>query len=204
MSRKTPVILLLLLLLALPCPPLLAAEAAAEHGEAGGLTELIFKWLNFLVVFGGGGYFAARPLRAWFAGQRQAIRGEISEAQRHREESRQRLAEMEQRLAGLEQEIEILRRQSAQDAIAERRRVQEAARRETERVLATAKAEIDSAGRAARLELRAYAARLAVSLAEQRLRERLTPQAHAALFDASLRQIAAPAARRPAGGAERT
>ena len=59
-------------------------------------------------------------------------------------------------------------------------------------MLATTRAEIESASRGARLELRAYAARLAVTLAEQRIQQQLTPLTHAALFEASLGHIAAP------------
>lgn len=187
--------LALLLMLALLALPALAAPAAEEgseeHAAEGGAAELVFKWLNFLVVFGGGAYFGAGFLKKEFARMRQGIQSQIGEARRQREESQQRLAEIEQRLAGLEQEIESLRREAAESAAAERRRIEEAARRESERVLATTRAEIDSAGRAARMELRAYAARLAISLAEQRLRQQLTPQVHTALFEASLRHIAA-------------
>lgn len=185
---------LLLVLLVAPALLAVAAETPAEHGQSAGErgsgnTELIFKWLNFLLVFGGGGYFAAGPFRKWVVTERRAISDQIAEAQHQREESRRRLGEIEQRLAGLAQEVEALRREARENAAAEQVRLREAARRESERVLATARAEIDSAGRAARTELRAYAARLAVTLAEQRLRQQLTPQLHAALFQASVTQL---------------
>ena len=199
MKTRLTLTLLLVLLLAPAALLAIAAETPAEHGESAGEhgagnTELIFKWLNFFLVFGGGGYFAAGPFRKWIAGERRAISDQIAEAQHQREESRRRLAEIEQKLAGLAQEIEALRREARENAAAEQVRLREAARRESERVLATARAEIDSAGRAARIELRAYAARLAVTLAEQRLRQQLTPQLHAALFQASVARLAPPTA----------
>jgi F-type H+-transporting ATPase subunit b len=172
----------------------MAAEEAhgeeAEHGE-GGSGELIFRWINFFIVFGGGGYFAAGPFRRWVAAQRQAIQERIAEAQAERRQAEERLAQIEQRLAGLEQEIKALQEEAVENAAAERQRIEDAARREAERIVATAGMEIDSAGQAARLELRAYAARLAVTLAEQRIQERLTPEIHAALFEASLRELRA-------------
>lgn len=185
---------LLLLLLIAPALLAVAAESGGEHGESSGepssgTTELVFKWLNFLLVFGGGGYIAAGPFRRAMAAERKAIRDQIADAQRQREESRRRLTEIEQRLKGLSEEIEALRREARDNAAAEQVRLREAAMRESERALATARAEIDSAGRAARLELRAYAARLAVTLAEERLRQQLTPQLHAALFQASVAQL---------------
>ena len=86
--------LLLLLLVLLVCLPVLAAE-----GEDGNNSELIFKWINFLVVFGGGAYFARTPLKRKFAEIRQGIRTEIDQARQQRESSQQRLPGIEQRLS---------------------------------------------------------------------------------------------------------
>lgn len=186
--RRSAAALLLALLVLAP----VASAVAAEEGEhaAGGITpELVFKWLNFALVFGAGGYFALPWLKKQFAGQREAIRAAIADARRAREESQARLREVEARLARLEQEVEGLRREAAENAVAEKLRIRETAQREAERILATARAEMDSVTRAARLELRAYAARLAVSLAEQQIRQRLTPQTHAALFQAFAGQL---------------
>lgn len=201
--RRLAVLLLLAVGLAALVLPALATAAEQTHGEeaehgGGGSRELIFKWINFFVVFGGGGYFAVRPFRRWVAGQRQAIRDGIAEAQAEKRQAEERLTQIEQRLAGLEEEIKALRREAIEDAGAERNRIAETARREAERILATTGMEIDSAGRAARLELRAYAARLAVTLAERRIQERLTPKVHAVLFQASLSELpAAESERRP-------
>jgi F-type H+-transporting ATPase subunit b len=195
MNRRRLAILLLAVGLAALVLPVLAPAAEETHGEeaehGGGSGELIFKWINFFIVFGGGGYFAVRPFRRWVAGQRQAIKDRIAEAQAEKRQAEERLAQIEQRLAGLEEEIAALRREAVEDAAAERGRIAETARREAERILATTGMEIDSAGRAARLELRAYAARLAVTLAEQRIQERLTPKVHAVLFEASLSELRA-------------
>jgi F-type H+-transporting ATPase subunit b len=166
------------------------AEHEAEPVEAP-VSELIFRWINFFVVFGVGGYFLAGPLRRWAAGQRRSIQEQIAEARREREKAQKELEEIERRLEGLEQEIAALRREASDNAAAETQRVHQAAEREGARILATTGAEIDSASRAARLELRAYAARLAVALAEQRIQQQLSPQAHATLFEASLRELAA-------------
>lgn len=152
-------------------------------------SETVFKWLNFVLVFGVGGYLAAPYLRRWAAGQRKVIQDQIAEGHRQHEEAQKKLAQIEARLAGLENEIAALRREAKVNAEAEQQRIREGARREAERILSTTTAEIESAGRAARLELRAYAAHLAVSLAEQRLRQQLSPQLQAALFDASLQEL---------------
>lgn len=186
--------LLLVILLAAPLATLRAAEGSG--GEQANGSGTIFKWLNFVLVFGALGYFLRKPLKQAFADQRAAIRGAIEEARQARAHSQQRLAEVEARLARLEQEVEALRQEAGVNAAAEKQRIQEAARREADRILATTRAEIDSTTRAARLELRAYSARLAVSLAEQRLRQQLTPDLHAALFQRFVGGLAAAGAER--------
>ena len=56
---------------------------------------------------------------------------------------------------------------------AERERLRQAVTREAEKILELARAEIDAATRAAKLELKIYAARQAVDLAEAMIRQRL-------------------------------
>lgn len=155
----------------------------AEH------AELVFKWINFALLFGVLVYFLHKPLRRYFAGQRQAIQGALAEARKLHEEAQRRLAEIEQRLTRLEEEIAAMREHAAADIVAEQQRIQAIAERESERILATARAEIDSATRAARLELKAYVARLALTQAEARIRQQLTPAMHTALFEAFLRNF---------------
>lgn len=168
-----------LLILAVTAP-----AGAAQAGHDADLAELVFKWINLALLFGVLVYFLRKPLSRYFAGQRQAIQGAIVESRKLRQEAQRRLAEIEQRLARLEEEIEAVRKHAAADIAAEQRRIRETAERESERILATARAEIDSATRAARLELKAYIARLAMTLAEAKIRQQLTPATHAALFEA--------------------
>ena len=176
------------LLVALAAIPALAAESGDDHG--GDTLTTIFKWINFLTVFGALGWLLRKPMREFFTGQRAAIQAAINEGKLARQQAEQRVAEIEKKLANLGQEVEALRQEASEHAAAEQKRIREAARHEAERLLATAQAEIESTARAARLELRAYAARLAVNLAEQRIRQQLTPEAHTSLFDSFVRGLA--------------
>jgi len=189
MKRVTVVFLLV----ALVAPPALAAEGGSEEHGGDTLTT-VFKWINFLTVFGALGWLLRKPMRDFFTGERAAIQAAINEGREASRQAEQRMAEIEQRLGRLDQEVEALRQEAAANAAAEQQRIREAARREAERILATARAEIESTSRAARLELRAYAARLAVNLAEQRIQQRLTAETHAALFDTFVRGLASPQA----------
>lgn len=161
---------------------LLPACVAHTAEPEGASHELLFKWFNFILLVGALAYFAHKPFRRYVAGRRRAIQAGIEESRQLRARADQQVNEINQRLARLEETVSTMRRQAAAEAAAEEHRIREAAEREAERIRLTAQAEIASTLRAGRLELKAYAARLAVNLAEERMRRRLDPDAHAALF----------------------
>lgn len=169
-------------LLALFLAVLLSAGLLHAAEAEGGWQETLFKWLNFALLFGALIYLARKPLHRYFAGQRRALQGAIEESRRLRERAERQRNEIEQRMARLGEEVTVMRQQAAADAAAEQRRIHDTAEHEAERVRATARAEIDSVVRACRLELKAYTARLAIGLAEQKIRQELTPETHGALF----------------------
>lgn len=166
------------------------ASPEGEHHPASGLREAVFKWINFLALFGLLGYLLRKPMSQFFAGRTRAILHGLEEGRRANEEAAQRLREIEDRLGRVEWEIAELRKTAAGEADVERNRLRVAARAETERIFAMAQQEIRALAKAARAELKSYAAGLAVELAEQRIRARLTPERQAALlrgYAASLR-----------------
>jgi F-type H+-transporting ATPase subunit b len=75
-----------------------------------------------------------------------------------------------------------LRANAAKEAAAEVERLRAAAQSDTQKIASAAKAEIVAAERAARLELKALAANLAIDGAESLLTKQLTPQAQESLI----------------------
>jgi F-type H+-transporting ATPase subunit b len=142
----------------------------------------VFRWLNFVLVFGGGGYLLARKAPAVFRARAEAIASRIAEANRLREEAERRLHEAGEKLRNLEQEVAQLRAAARQDAAAEAERIRALARDEAQKIAGAAQFEVEATERAARIELRAAAARLAVERAEALLRRQMTAQAEAGLF----------------------
>jgi len=170
-----------------------AKPAAGGHDESGGDPHAEFKYspsvkklaeitgmevttaywvsviVNFLVVVGLLFVFLKSPIAAFFRERTDAIQNSIEEARRASEEAGARLAQIEGRLSRLDAEVAELRHASETDAAAEDKRQQDAAREDAARIVRTAEQEIDAAARLARRELRAYAAELAVSLAEKKI-----------------------------------
>jgi F-type H+-transporting ATPase subunit b len=98
-----------------------------------------------------------------------AIRRQMEEAQRASEAAAQRMRDIEARLASLDTEISGLRSAAEQEGLREEERLLAAAAEEKRKIVSGAEQEIAAAAKAARAELRAYAAELAVGLASKQI-----------------------------------
>jgi F-type H+-transporting ATPase subunit b len=161
------------------------ASGAAHHSE-GGDPELPWKVANFVVLAGGLGYLIYKKAGGFFLSRTAEIRQGLEDAARLKAEAEARYAAMEQRLAQLGAQVESLRAQAGQESKAEAERVRQETEREIAKVQAQSSQDIESAAKTARNELRAYAASLAVSLAERKIREQLTPDSDNTLLHAML------------------
>lgn len=167
-----------------------AAERAAEppsQGEHGTLE--LWKWANFLVLAGVVGYFVGKQSGPFFAGRNRKIKQDLVDAEDARRDAEKRAAEVERRLASLEKEIASLKSEAQAEAEAEMRRSATHTEAEIAKIQAYAEQEIASAGKAARIELKQYSAELAIALAEQKIRQRMTPQAQDELVQGFVRHL---------------
>ena len=169
----------------------LVARAAEEGAETGFPGEVVFKWINFAIVFGAIVYLTWKYAPGFFSSRAAAIRRELEEAKHSFEESRKRLDDIERHLAELDREIDKLNREAREEQAAERERSRVAGRAEAEKILAAARTEIQATTRAAKIEMKAYAARLAVSRAAEQIRERMTPERQAATVERFVRSLQA-------------
>jgi F-type H+-transporting ATPase subunit b len=126
--------------------------------------------LNFVVVAGVIVWAGRKFLPGIFRARTAAIQKAIGEAQKASQEARRRLAEIESRLLKLDGEIGMMRDAAEKEAAAEEARIQAAAKDDGRKIVEDAQQEIASAAKAARRELTAYAADLAVALAEKQIR----------------------------------
>jgi F-type H+-transporting ATPase subunit b len=125
--------------------------------------------LNFAVVAGAIGWASKKHLPAMFKNRTAAIQQAMAEARKTSEEANRRLADIEARLSRLGSEIEEMRVAAENEAAAEEARTKAAAIEDARRIVQSAEQEIAAAARAARRDLTAYAADLAVSLARKQI-----------------------------------
>ena len=133
----------------------------------------VWKFINLFLFIGAMILLLRRPISQSMQMRREAIRKELMRAQEERNAARAKLEEVNARLARLGDEGTGLRAQSEQEAAQERERIARTTEEEARKLREQAQREIESAGKAARLELRRYAAEQSVELAEQLIKRDL-------------------------------
>ena len=160
-----------------------AASAQGAKSESSAEVSVGWQWANFAILAVGLGYLMWKMLPPFFRARTEQIQHGILEAQKQKQEAERRAAEMEARLAALGDDIEKFRAQAHFEMEQEAARIAEDTRRQHEHALRQTDLEIETATKVARRELRAFAAQLALELAEARIRARLTPAVERALFE---------------------
>jgi F-type H+-transporting ATPase subunit b len=170
------------------------ANAAPEHGNSSEDETAQFKhsasvqflarttglsaegayWLavilNFAIVAGLIIWASKKNLPAMFRNRSASIQQAIEEARNASEDANRRLSEVESRLSRLGDEIKQMRATSEKEAAAEEERIRAATAEDAMRIVESAEQEIAAATKAARRELTAHAADLAVTLAAKQIR----------------------------------
>lgn len=177
-------------------PALLAGLPAGQNSQASESTpsesgghERLFDWINFILLVVVLVYFLRKPLAHFFAGRASALERDLEEGRKALEAARAQLAEAEEKMRRLSEDIAAYKAAAAREQELERERLRRAAEDEAERVLASARAMIESATQAARQELKSAAATEAVALAEKMIRERLDDAARSRLLNRFLSGI---------------
>ena len=162
-----------------------AAGARAEEGASGPQqsAENLFKWINFALVAGFIIWLCLKKAPAYFGGRADEINSAIQKSTEAKEQADRQLRESETKLQNLEQEIAELRASGQRESAAEAERIRNLTQSDAQKIDAAGKAEVAAAERAARLELKALAANLAVDGAESLLAKQLTPAAQESLIN---------------------
>lgn len=125
--------------------------------------------LNFVVIAAVIVWAARKYLPGMFRDRSAAIQKAMQEAQKASQEAQRRLAEIESRLMKLDAEIGAMRDAAEKEAAVEEARIKAAAAEDARKIVVSAEQEIAAAAKAARRQLTAYAADLAVALARKQI-----------------------------------
>jgi F0F1-type ATP synthase membrane subunit b/b' len=167
--------------------PVFAGESGTPVEDTA--TGWVFRWINFLVVFGGVVYFFRKVAAPQLHGRAQGIEASIREAGEAREAASRELKAAEEKLAALPAEIAKLHDSAKRDTSAEAERLRTLLVTEVEKIKDAARAEVEGAERVMRLELKAEAGRMAVERAEALLHKRMTPEAQSSFMRQFVRNL---------------
>lgn len=168
---------------------LVAGFVFAEGKEGGDESLQMWKWANFIVLAVALGYMMVKLLPPLFSARTQAITKDMVESGKIRRDADERAADVDRRLAAIETEIAALRAESREETDAEANRLAQHTATEIARIQAQAEREISDAGKTAQKELRRYAAGLAIDLATQKIRGRMTPASEDRLVSGFVRDL---------------
>lgn len=181
---KSKELILAFLLLVLAVPGL--AEESHGHFD---LATFLGQVLNFVVLFGGLAYLLRKPLNEYLKSKVEQVAARLQQAEAGKRESLQRLEEARTRLNNLAAEIKALKEQAEKEADREREAIRKEAAEEAERLKKLAREEIETMVRLSLRDLKAYAIDLSVSLAEKRIKEKLTPELHRKLIQSAIDRL---------------
>ena len=183
MTERRKILVVLFLL------PFFIFMVSAEEEHKSGFIDFLGKAINFIVLFGGLAYLLRKPLRSFLEKRSQDIQRTLKETEASRKEAEQKLQEAKAHLAGLEEEIEKMRKEAGVEGQKERERTLQLAQKEAEKIRYFAGQEIEMLTRAGIQELKEFTAELAASLAEERIRKKMTLEDHSQLIDKSIERL---------------
>jgi F-type H+-transporting ATPase subunit b len=167
-----------------------AALGAEQGGEAEKQTiGMYFKWIHFFILAALFYWVFGKLLPPAFRRNADAISSAISKAATLKAEAEKRLQEAATKLASLENEVAKFKAQAQQDAAAELERLRAATQSDVAKVRTAARAETEAAERAARVELKELAAKLAVDGAESLVAQQMTPAVQEAMISSFVQSL---------------
>lgn len=162
----------------LPALLLLAEEAAGAKTE----PSVIWKWANFAILAGVLWYLISKHLGPVLTARTAQIQEGLAAGEKAKKEADARAAAVQAQLANLGDDVARLRAEAKQEREREAERLRADAERDIALVQQRAAQEIESAGKLARLDVQSIAAKMAIELAEHKVRARMSPEVEAALL----------------------
>jgi F-type H+-transporting ATPase subunit b len=152
------------------------AEGGANNPFAGDIGNALWTLIIFVLVLVVLGKYAWGPILGNLQARENFIFESLEKAKRDRDEAEARLRQYEERLASARAEASAIVDEGRRDADAVKRRIEEDAHKEADRMIERARREIQIATDTATKELYTLSARLATEMATRIVGKQLTVQ----------------------------
>jgi F-type H+-transporting ATPase subunit b len=165
--------------------PLLAEEGGTPPSP----DLVIWKWVNFVILAVLLAYIAVKAGGPALRARSKEIGEGLAAGEKAKADADARAAEVQAKLANLEKEIAAMHASAREELNREADRIRTDAGKEIARIQMQLEQETESAAKLAKLEVRRYAAKLAIDLAEQKVRARMSPDVQSALLESFLKDF---------------
>src|SRR6202163_1669803 len=161
----------------------LSARAEESGSASQQSADNFFKWINFALVAGFIVWLCLKKGPGFFGRRADVISSDIQKSTEAKNLAEQQLRDAETKLQNLEKEVVDLRASARRESAAEAERIRNLTVTDEQKIAAAGNSEAEATERAARVELKAFAANLAVNGAESLLQQQLTPGAQEQLIN---------------------
>lgn len=187
--RRIPLARGIVATLALCALRLRAAAPEAEGAAGAGDPWLLWKWVNFVILFAALGYLISKSAGAYFRSRTASIQKGIAESGKRKKDAEASVAEIGRKIAALDQEVGQLRSNAKTAFAAEGLRIEGETAQALDRLRRQSEHEIAAMVKEARMELRTQTAKLALEMASRQVRETLTAAGDRILIDGFTRDL---------------
>ncbi len=190
-QSRTAVLYRATLALGLVLLPTIALAAGGGHAVDSGvlIKDFAYRVFNFALMVGLLVYFLRKPLRNGLRSRRAEIEKTLQDAQAAKEAAEAKYQEYSEKLEKATEEIAAISQAILREGQHERDKILESARQLSVKIQQEADAKAVNAVATAKAELREEAARLAVELAEQLLKNEFSPQDQKRLVDEYMQKV---------------
>jgi len=174
-GRRPPKFLALLVVFILAGATLAIAAEGGHHGDSGAvLKDFIWRCLNFAVTFGLLAYFVTKPIRKGLTGRREEVAKTLEQAEKAQAEAEAKFAEYDAKLSRAGAEIEEIYAHLQAEGKKERERILAEAELTAVKIKEEARKAADHEIGKAQTALQKEAVRLAVKIAEDLLKQKIS------------------------------
>jgi F-type H+-transporting ATPase subunit b len=174
-----------------------AASLLAQESGSAKPDMTLWEWLNFAILAILLGWIVVKQGGPALRGRSRQIQEGLAAGQKAKDDAEARAADVQARLTGLEREIASMRTNAAAEREREAERIHAETQNEIARIQRQCAQELESLGKLARLEVRRAAAKLAMELAEQKVRARMSPELQSELIEGFLEDLPDDRAKTP-------
>jgi F-type H+-transporting ATPase subunit b len=169
--------------------PVLAQESGTEAGKEKKEPSIVWVAANFLILAGGLAYLAKKYGGPLLAERAKGIKDGLAAGEKAKAQADARAAQVKAKIANLDTEIAAIRTSAKEERDREAERIRRETQAEIARIHVHAEHEVEAAGKLARIEVRRVGAKLAIELAETKVRARMSAETQDALLSGFLRDL---------------